>query len=265
VSDVFAELSPPYSTIVADPPWPYPDGWPGFSETSQGGDVVDHRDLPYSAMSLDEIARLPVGDLAEQGAQLFLWTTNRYLFDARDICLGWGFHPARVLVWCKPPMGKGVGGTFTSTTEFVVHARRAHSARQVERAGRLIREAREQAGITRSELHIAVRGGRPTGIVARWEDDDCLPNASDWERLQAILPALRDVERPYVPPPDPETSMRFDTSWWIWPRGRHSEKPAAFLDVVEQVSPGPYVELFSREPRLGWDSWGYGYELGEAS
>jgi hypothetical protein len=22
----------------------------------------------------------------------------------------------------------------------------------------------------------------------------------------------------------------------------------------------PYVELFARAPRLGWDSWGYGYE-----
>lgn len=200
--DVFAELNPPYSTIVVDPPWPYPEGWPGFSETSHGGDVVDHRDLPYSAMSLDEIARLPVGDLAAPGSQLFLWTTNRYLFDARDICLGWGFNPARVLVWCKPPMGKGVGGTFASTTEFVVHARRATRARQVERAGQLIREAREEAGLTRAELHRLVRGGAPTGIVYRWEDDDSLPNPTDWARLQEVLPGLRGVERPCVPPPD---------------------------------------------------------------
>jgi len=26
--------------------------------------------------------------------------------------------------------------------------------------------------------------------------------------------------------------------------------------VVEQVSPGPYVELFARRHRLGWDVWG---------
>jgi len=37
---------------------------------------------------------------------------------------------------------------------------------------------------------------------------------------------------------------------------RHSEKPEAFLDVVEQVSPGPYLEMFSRRARLGWDTWG---------
>lgn len=40
----------------------------------------------------------------------------------------------------------------------------------------------------------------------------------------------------------------------------HSAKPAAALDLVESVSPGPYVELFARRPRLGWDSWGYGFE-----
>jgi N6-adenosine-specific RNA methylase IME4 len=48
--------------------------------------------------------------------------------------------------------------------------------------------------------------------------------------------------------------------WFHWPRRGHSVKPGAFLDLVEQVSPEPYVELFARQPRLGWDAWGYGYE-----
>ena len=48
---------------------------------------------------------------------------------------------------------------------------------------------------------------------------------------------------------------------FLWPRiGAHSVKPDAFGDLVERVSPGPFVELFSRRPRLGWDSWGKGYE-----
>jgi N6-adenosine-specific RNA methylase IME4 len=47
----------------------------------------------------------------------------------------------------------------------------------------------------------------------------------------------------------------------LWsPRGAHSAKPAAFYDIVQQVSPGPYVELFCRAPIFGWDSWGKGYE-----
>lgn len=40
------------------------------------------------------------------------------------------------------------------------------------------------------------------------------------------------------------------------PRLAHSAKPDVFLDLVEQVSPGPYVELFARRARFGWDYWG---------
>lgn len=41
-----------------------------------------------------------------------------------------------------------------------------------------------------------------------------------------------------------------------WPRGRHSAKPAAFYDLVERVSPGPYLEMFARTIRQGWASFG---------
>lgn len=39
---------------------------------------------------------------------------------------------------------------------------------------------------------------------------------------------------------------------------KHSAKPPEFVEMVEGMSPGPYVELFSRErvPRLGWSYWG---------
>lgn len=37
---------------------------------------------------------------------------------------------------------------------------------------------------------------------------------------------------------------------------KHSAKPAGFFAMVEAVSPGPYLELFAREKRLGWHSWG---------
>lgn len=36
----------------------------------------------------------------------------------------------------------------------------------------------------------------------------------------------------------------------------HSAKPEAFIDYIEMVSPGPYVELFSRRHRFNWDVWG---------
>ena len=37
---------------------------------------------------------------------------------------------------------------------------------------------------------------------------------------------------------------------------RHSMKPEYFTDIVEQVSPPPYLELFARRERLGWATWG---------
>jgi N6-adenosine-specific RNA methylase IME4 len=56
---------------------------------------------------------------------------------------------------------------------------------------------------------------------------------------------------------------REDSTWWSFPRPynangapAHSAKPEAFLDMVERVSPGPYLELFARRNRLGWDTWG---------
>ena len=49
---------------------------------------------------------------------------------------------------------------------------------------------------------------------------------------------------------------RCDRNWWGWPRGKHSAKPEAFQTMVEQISPGPYLELFARRKRHGWASWG---------
>lgn len=43
---------------------------------------------------------------------------------------------------------------------------------------------------------------------------------------------------------------------WLWPRLAHSVKPDAFFDLVEKASPGPYLEMFSRRARLGWDTFG---------
>lgn len=39
-------------------------------------------------------------------------------------------------------------------------------------------------------------------------------------------------------------------------RGRHSAKPAVVHSIIERTLPGPYLELFARERRDGWTSWG---------
>lgn len=36
----------------------------------------------------------------------------------------------------------------------------------------------------------------------------------------------------------------------------HSRKPDEFVPLIESCSPGPYLELFARGNREGWDMWG---------
>lgn len=42
----------------------------------------------------------------------------------------------------------------------------------------------------------------------------------------------------------------------IEPRREHSRKPEKFYSRVEQYSAGPRLEMFARQKRDGWDSWG---------
>lgn len=42
----------------------------------------------------------------------------------------------------------------------------------------------------------------------------------------------------------------------VSPVREHSRKPDQFHQRVEEYSDGPYLELFARESRAGWDTWG---------
>lgn len=42
----------------------------------------------------------------------------------------------------------------------------------------------------------------------------------------------------------------------ISPRREHSRKPDEIYDRIERLCAGPYLELFARSRRPGWDSWG---------
>jgi len=59
------------------------------------------------------------------------------------------------------------------------------------------------------------------------------------------------------------TMRDIPTTWFNWKRPydergkpKHSAKPPEFFAMVDQVSPGPHLEMFARERRLGWDAWG---------
>jgi N6-adenosine-specific RNA methylase IME4 len=57
------------------------------------------------------------------------------------------------------------------------------------------------------------------------------------------LATVQDWKQPYVKTGNSVAKM-------------HSAKPDGFLDMVESVSPGPYLEMFARRARFGWDYWG---------
>lgn len=116
-------LNPPYSTIVADPPWNHDEGSP-VNAWGRSGSDADRVRLRYSSMPLPDIEALPVADLAAVDAHLYLWTTNRFLRAAFGVAEAWGFKHSQTLTWCKPPIGVGPGGAFANTTEYVLFCRR---------------------------------------------------------------------------------------------------------------------------------------------
>ncbi len=81
----------PFQVIVADPPWRYGSG----------------NDLPYPTMALEEIKALPVLDIADRDAILWLWTTNAHLRVAFEVVECWGFQYKTLLTWVKHRMGTG--------------------------------------------------------------------------------------------------------------------------------------------------------------
>jgi N6-adenosine-specific RNA methylase IME4 len=42
----------------------------------------------------------------------------------------------------------------------------------------------------------------------------------------------------------------------IAPRRQHSRKPQDAYERIERLLPGPYLEIFARQSRPGWDGWG---------
>jgi N6-adenosine-specific RNA methylase IME4 len=95
---------------LADPPW----------DVEQKGTRGAERH--YSLMNLDRIKAMPVGDLAEDDASLWLWTTNATLRDGYDVAEAWGFTVRSPLTWIKFRLG--LGRYLRNATEHLLFATR---------------------------------------------------------------------------------------------------------------------------------------------
>lgn len=80
---IFADLPQRhFGAILADPPWNYEVWAEGSSRTASS---------KYNVMPTEEIAALPVRELAAEDCVLFMWATWPKLFDALPVIDGWGF------------------------------------------------------------------------------------------------------------------------------------------------------------------------------
>ena len=82
-----------YDIIVVDPPWPIKK-----ITTKQRPKQTK---MDYKLMTIEDITALPINILAKDKAYCFLWTTQKYLFKAKDILESWGFNHLLTMGWKK--------------------------------------------------------------------------------------------------------------------------------------------------------------------
>ena len=137
-------------------------------------------------MSFDELAALPVAELAARDCALLLWAYDPLLPRAFELMENWGFtYKTRGFTWAKRT--KSGQGWVLGCGYY-----------------------------TRANSEIALLGtqGRP----------------------KVLSHSVRELI--------------------IAPRREHSRKPDETREHIEQLVAGPYLELFARDSRPGWDAWG---------
>jgi len=81
-----------YRIIYADPPWKY-----GDQLTEAYGATRYH----YPTMTISELCFLPVKDLSEDNAVLFMWVTSPILAECWPVIKAWGFQYRASFIWDK--------------------------------------------------------------------------------------------------------------------------------------------------------------------
>ncbi len=148
-----------YRTIVADPPWEY-EPFVSINRTVGKWSERVEKPLPYESMTVDEIKRLPVGDLADpSGAFLWLWTTNRYLRDGFDVMGAWGFTYRQAIVWHKVNGTPFASSVAPNHAEFLLFGRRGNPTM----TGRL------ETSVFSFRHNAKVHSRKPEGFIDRIE------------------------------------------------------------------------------------------------
>ena len=94
-----------FDVIVMDPPWAY-----GTSYDADGRRCAN----PYPEMTQEELKKIQLP--AAENCVLFLWTTHKFIWDAKELLDTWKFEYRNILVWDKQVMG--MGNLFRMRCEF---------------------------------------------------------------------------------------------------------------------------------------------------
>lgn len=120
-----------FDVVVIDPPWQY-----GREYDPDGSRVAS----PYPEMSQEQLLALNV-PFADD-CVLFLWTTHRFIWDAKALLDAWGFTYKATLVWDKENMG--MGAWLRMQCEFCLVAVRGNPTWNNTRWRDIIREPRRE-------------------------------------------------------------------------------------------------------------------------
>jgi len=166
-----------YNTIYADPPWQF--------QNRTGKVAPEHRRLlRYETMTIDDIKRLPIAEISDEKAHLYLWVPNALLPDGLAVMDAWGFEYKSNIVWEKirkdgGPDGRGVGFYFRNVTELLLFGIRKNSS-----PNRTLDPARSQVNLVRSQKREHSR--KPDEIIP------IIEACSQGERIELFARGDRD-------------------------------------------------------------------------
>ena len=214
-----------YRIIVADPPWPHQN----YGQAQHGA-----AKSAYDEMPLEDLERMPVGELAHPaGALLLMWCTGPQAADGahRRLAEAWGFRlSTRAFAWVKT----------NRACEACRHDVDDHDMPTT--SGRFSAGECCEDGCPCAAFAASADFG--PGSYTGGNIEDVWLGVREGDTAWSARRARRDIR---------QVILAASAS-------KHSQKPEALQDRLEAlwpwVAPGERLELFARRRRTGWACWG---------
>ena len=127
-----------YRVIYADPAWK-------FGNRNTGGSMNSSAEAHYTVTSIEDMAALPVANLADEHCLLVMWWVGAMPQEAIDLCRAWGFRLVNMngFVWRKLTKAKripvfGMGHATRAGSESALIGVRGKLAERLADKGKLL-------------------------------------------------------------------------------------------------------------------------------